>query len=71
MDVLECEQVNEERAFNENVGALSPGGYMVLVCLRYDWLIDKEHHKAVGAVRRYTKSRLLEILTNYPMQITK
>lgn len=71
VDVLECEQVNEERAFNEMWRVLSPGGYMVLVVPAYDWLIDKEHHKAVGAVRRYTKSRLLEILTNYPMQITR
>ena len=50
---------------------LSPGGFMVLVVPAYDWLIDKEHHKAVGAVRRYTKNRLLEILAKHPMQLIR
>ncbi|MGO9122620.1 MAG: class I SAM-dependent methyltransferase [Desulfomonilaceae bacterium] len=71
VDVLECEEVNEEKAFKEIWRVLSPGGYMVLVVPAYDWLIDKEHHKAVGAVRRYSKNRLLEILTKYPMHITR
>ncbi len=71
VDVLECEEVDEERAFNEIWRVLSPGGYMVLVVPAYDWLIDKEHHKAVGAVRRYSKNRLLEILTKYPMQLIR
>jgi ubiquinone/menaquinone biosynthesis C-methylase UbiE len=71
VDVLECEEVDEERAFNEIWRVLSPGGYMVLVVPAYHWLIDKEHHKAVGAVRRYSKNRLLEILTKYPMQLIR
>jgi SAM-dependent methyltransferase len=71
VDVLECEQVNEQRAFDEIWRVLSPGGFMVLVVPAYDWLIDKEHHKAVGAVRRYTKNRLLEILAKRPTQLVR
>ena len=33
VDVLECEEVNEEKAFKEIWRILSPGGYMVLLCL--------------------------------------
>jgi ubiquinone/menaquinone biosynthesis C-methylase UbiE len=71
VDVLECEQVNEQRAFDEIWRVLSPGGFMVLVVPAYDWLIDKEHHKAVGAVRRYSKNRVLEILAKNPMQMIR
>ena len=44
---------------------------MILVVPAYDWLIDKEHHKAVGAVRRYSRNRLLPILSRHPMELVR
>jgi SAM-dependent methyltransferase len=71
VDVLECEQVDEYRALSEIARVLCLGGYMILVVPAYDWLIDKEHHKAVGAVRRYSRSRLLPILSRHPMELVR
>ncbi len=71
VDVLECQEVNEQKALNEILRVLCPGGFMVLVVPAYDWLIDKEHHKAVGAVRRYSKNRLSEIFSKYPFRILR
>jgi SAM-dependent methyltransferase len=71
VDVLECEQVDEDRALSEITRVLRPGGYMVLVVPAYDWLIDKEHHRAVGAVRRYSRRRLIQILSGHPVQLIR
>lgn len=71
VDVVECEQVIEERAFREIWRVLVPGGYMILVVPAYDWLMDNEHHKAVGAVRRYSRNRLLPILSRNSMELVR
>jgi SAM-dependent methyltransferase len=71
VDVLECDQVDEGKALSEIARVLGVGGYMILVVPAYDWLIDKEHHKAVGAVRRYSRSRLLSIISRQPMELVR
>ncbi len=71
VDLLECEQVKEDSAFTELFRVLSPGGYMALVVPAYDWLMNQEHHKAVGATRRYTKKRLLRLMKKYPMRVVR
>ncbi|HTY24559.1 MAG TPA: class I SAM-dependent methyltransferase [Desulfomonilaceae bacterium] len=71
IDVMECEQVKEAEAYSELWRVLKPGGYMVLVVPAYDWLIDKEHHRAVRAVRRYSKSKLLSLLSTRPMELMR
>lgn len=71
VDVLECEAVNEERAYHELWRVLKPGGYLILVVPAYEWLMTPEHHKAVGATRRYTKQRLLALLRTKPADLLR
>jgi SAM-dependent methyltransferase len=71
VDVLECEAVVEEKAYGEICRVLKPGGYMILVVPAYDWLMSEEHHRAVRAVRRYSRKKLSELLSNQPMQILR
>lgn len=62
VDVLECDEVREERALKEIRRVLKPGGYLVLVVPAYDWLASEEHHRAVGASRRYTRKKIRSLL---------
>lgn len=71
VDVLECEEVAEERAYEEVFRVLKPGGYMILVVPAYDWLMSEEHHRAVRAVRRYSRKRLSELLSKQPVHILR
>jgi ubiquinone/menaquinone biosynthesis C-methylase UbiE len=71
VDVLECEAVNEDDACMEMWRVLRPGGYMILVVPAYDWMMNPEHHKAVGAVRRYSRSRLAALLKRRPVELLR
>jgi SAM-dependent methyltransferase len=71
VDVLECEAVAEEKAYEEIFRVLKPGGYIILVVPAYDWLMSEEHHRAVKAVRRYSRKRLSEFLSKQPVQILR
>jgi SAM-dependent methyltransferase len=71
VDVLECEAVVEEKAYREMWRLLKPGGYMLLVVPAYDWLLSEEHHRAVRAVRRYSRKKILELLATQPTQIVR
>jgi len=73
VDVLECDAVSEEQALGEIWRVLKPGGHLVLVVPAYDWLMTEEHHRAVGASRRYTRRKVRSLLTRLrfdPLRLT-
>lgn len=71
VDVLECEAVDEDEACTEMWRVLRPGGYMIVVVPAYDWMLNPEHHKAVGAVRRYSRQRLTALLERQPVDVLR
>jgi SAM-dependent methyltransferase len=71
VDVLECDAVNEHRAYHEMWRVLRPGGYLILIVPAYEWLMTEEHHRAVGALRRYSRSRLKGLLNTRPVDIVR
>jgi SAM-dependent methyltransferase len=71
VDVLECQEVDEAKACTEMFRVLKPGGYLVVVVPAYDWLMNPEHHKAVGAVRRYTRGRIRTILEQQGLEVIR
>jgi SAM-dependent methyltransferase len=68
IDVLECEEVDEDAACLEMWRVLKPGGKLLLVVPAYEWMMSPEHHKAVGASRRYSKARLRRIFSGIPLR---
>jgi SAM-dependent methyltransferase len=71
IDVLECDEVMENQAYRELWRVTRQEGYIIVVAPAYEWLFDKEHHKAVHASRRYTKDRLKSILEQLPVRIER
>jgi SAM-dependent methyltransferase len=71
VDVLECDSVGPEKAYGELWRVLKPGGYMFLVVPAYEWLMTPEHHKAVGASRRFTRSKVRSLLSTKPAEILR
>lgn len=71
VDVLECDAVSEERAYGEMWRVLKPGAHIILVVPAYQWLMTPEHHKAVGASRRYSRKRLESLMKTRPVDILR
>lgn len=71
IDVLECDAVDEHTAYGELWRILKPGGYLILVVPAYDWLMTPEHHKAVQASRRYSRSKLAALLKTRPLELIR
>ncbi len=71
IDVFECDSVLEDKAYGEIWRVLKPGGYLVLVVPAYEWLMSSEHHKAVHASRRYSKSGLAALISKRPVQVIR
>lgn len=71
VDVFECEAVDEEAAYAQLWNVLKPGGFLILVVPAYDWLLNPEHHDAVGAVRRYSRPKLGALLRKRPVQVIR
>lgn len=71
VDVLECEAVDELQAYSEIWRVMRPGGFLLLVVPAYQWLFSEEHHKAVGATRRYSKQRVKELLRQRPVKLIR
>ncbi|MBI5250720.1 MAG: class I SAM-dependent methyltransferase [Desulfomonile tiedjei] len=71
VDVLECGAVFPEKAYSEMLRVLKPGGHVIMIVPAYDWLMTPEHHKAVGAVRRYSRSSLQALLTQPQAKIVR
>ncbi len=71
VDLLECDAVDERKAMGELCRVLKPQGLMILVVPAYDWLMSEEHHRAVGASRRYSVRKLRDLATVYPLNVQK
>lgn len=71
VDMLECDAVDESLAFQEMSRVLKPEGLMVLVVPAYDWLMSEEHHKAVGASRRYNVKKLEALAVNNRLRVVR
>lgn len=71
VDVLECESVRERDAYAELCRVVRPGGFVVLVLPAYEWLMNPGHHKAVAAVRRYSRSRVRELVMSQPVELVR
>lgn len=71
VDVLECDAVNEQKAYAELWRVVKPNGYLILVVPAYDWLMTPEHHKAVRASRRYSRRKLAGLLRQRPVELVR
>jgi SAM-dependent methyltransferase len=71
VDVLECCEVDDNKAYAELWRVTKPQGHIILVAPAYEWLMSPEHHKAVGANRRYSRPRLRELLSQKPAEILR
>lgn len=71
IDVLECDQVSEEQAFEELWRVAKPGGYVIVVVPAYPSLFNPSHHLAVHAARRYSKQRLTKLLSVLPGRVAR
>ncbi len=71
VDVLECSEVDDGKAYEELWRITKPHGYIILVAPAYEWLMSPEHHRAVGANRRYSRPRLREVLGRRPVEVLR
>lgn len=71
VDVLECDEVYEERACKELWRVVKEGGFIILIVPAYDWLLTKEHQRAVHASRRYSRQRVTSLLNNQPVELVR
>lgn len=69
LDVLECEGVDETRACGELLRVVRRDGYVLLLVPAYEWLASREHDRAVGACRRYSRERLRGLLEGQPVRV--
>lgn len=71
IDVLESDAVDEAQAVGELWRVTKPGGVIVLVVPAYRWLLTEQHHRAVHASRRYTRSEAVALLRRHPVEILR
>ena len=71
IDVLESDDVNEERAFRELWRVVRPGGFIILIVPAHRWLLSAEHQKAVRASKRYNKQMLRSLFQICPSEAVR
>ena len=73
IDVFECDGVDEQQAYRELCRVVRPGGFLLILVPAFRWLMSPEHHRAVGASRRYTRSSLRALLAgaSTPMRLRR
>jgi ubiquinone/menaquinone biosynthesis C-methylase UbiE len=69
IDVLESDAVDEARAIGELWRVVKPGGYLVLTVPAYKWLLTEEHHRAVHASRRYSRTDVVTLLRRRQVRV--
>jgi SAM-dependent methyltransferase len=70
-DILECDGVDDHRAYAELVRITRPGGLVVVVVPAYQWMMTKGHHEAVHAVRRYNGKTIRALAAGSPVTIQR
>jgi SAM-dependent methyltransferase len=70
-DILECEGVEDARAYSELVRVARPGGLILVVVPAYQWMMTQGHHAAVHAVRRYNKRSLRALAAGLPVDVER
>lgn len=71
VDILECDGVDDKKAYSELVRVAKPNGIILIVVPAYQWMLTEGHHKAVHAVRRYNKTSALALAEGQPVQIER
>jgi SAM-dependent methyltransferase len=71
VDTLEIETVDPYYAVAELWRVTRPGGLILLVAPAYRWLLSEQHHRAIHASRRFTRSELVALLRQHPIEILR
>jgi SAM-dependent methyltransferase len=71
VDLLESDAVDEQAACAELVRVLRPGGLLFMVVPAYRALMSPSHHRAVHASRRYTRTRIRDVLSSTPARVVR
>jgi SAM-dependent methyltransferase len=71
IDVLECDGVDQDRAYGELCRVVRSGGIVALVVPACRWLHSAAHHRAVHAVRRYRKPDVRALIARGPVTIQR
>ncbi len=71
VDILECDGVEDARAYGELVRVTKSGGRVLIVVPAYQWMKTEGHHRAVHAVRRYNKQSVRALAAGQPVQIER
>lgn len=71
VDILECDGVDDARAYGELVRVTRPGGVVIVVVPAYQWMKTEGHHKAVHAVRRYNRPSIRALAAGQPVTIER
>lgn len=65
LGVIECAEVQEEKAFAELWRVTKPGGHILLVVSAYQWLLAP-HDRPIHAIRRYDQAQLKKLISTKP-----
>jgi ubiquinone/menaquinone biosynthesis C-methylase UbiE len=68
LGVIECEEVQEEKAFAELWRVTKPGGHILIIVSAYQWLLAP-HDRPIHAIRRYDRAQLRSLLSTRPGRI--
>ncbi|OGO17408.1 MAG: hypothetical protein A2Z14_01580 [Chloroflexi bacterium RBG_16_48_8] len=68
LGVIECAEVQEEKAFAELWRVTKPGGHILLIVSAYQWLLAP-HDRPIHAIRRYNRSQLKQLINTKPGKI--
>lgn len=71
VDVLESQGIEPQRAVDELARVLRPNGSLLLVVPAYRWMLNDAHHRAVRAVRRFTRQEALDIVRHTGLEVLR
>lgn len=66
VDVIESMEVDEDEAIAEMIRVTKPGGYICIIVPAFTALMSPNHHQAVHAIRRYSKSKIFSLISKHP-----
>ena len=71
IDLLECDEADENLALGEIWRVLAKSGIIIFIVPACQWLYSKEHDTAVHASRRYDKLKFRTLLEKHGFQILR